>query len=342
MIVAPGVVADAGLLAEIAAREFAALGTRGRLAYARDSAHLRALARQGDTVVVLTGSDEREPALTGPSVLVRAVLDRADGAPHIHGRGIEGLAWAIRHAAHRAGHPDVRRIPYGPSPEQWADLYLPDPVTSAAVPVVALVHGGYWRSIWAADTVESLCAGLAGRGLAVWNLEYRRPDLHTWATTVQDVTAGLAALHAAGHPLLDLGRVAVAGHSVGAQLALRAIADGARASLAVSLAGVLDLVQCERRWMSNGAVAAAMGPAGGDLRASSPLLRLPLGVPQLVVQGADDDLDLVDFGRRYARAASEAGDEVTYLEMPGGHFEVIAPDTPICESAIDAIAAALR
>ncbi|TDD17144.1 hypothetical protein E1294_28865 [Nonomuraea diastatica] len=265
--------------------------------------------------------------------------------------------------------------------------------------------------------MEALCADLAGRGFAVWNLEYRRPDTHGWHATIADVATGLATLHtprprpsgntardAHGHgnpahddnparesgpghdrddragrdrgdalgpnpgpnpgsdpgsnPGLDLGidldldRMAVAGHSAGAQLALRAVADGARAALAVSLAGVLDLVEGDRRWLSSGAVAAAMGgpsaapgerPSGdADVYgAGSPLLRVPIGVPQLIVQGAADDLDLIDFGRRYAQAARRAGDDVTYLEPPGGHFDVITPTTSIWQAAAEAITAAL-
>ncbi|GAA2388224.1 hypothetical protein GCM10010404_51610 [Nonomuraea africana] len=379
-----------------------------------------------------------------------ARVRQVDGASHIHGRGIEGLAWAIRHAVHRARH-RPRRIPYGPHPEQWGDLHLPTSTDSAkaAVPVVALVHGGYWRSIWAADLMEALCADLTARGFAAWNLEYRRPDLHGWDATTTDVAAGLAALpsvaaslstptapprhSSASHPpalgsrpatpgpadirplaspvnprpslaphpsdinprppvtgshppvrqspsstpdpsvpgsdlrvpgsdswaagpgspvssgpgvLLDLGRVAVVGHSAGGQLALRAAADGAGVALAVSLAGVLDLVEGDRRHLSSGAVAAALDGRAGEERgaphdryaSSSPLLRLPLGIPQLIVQGSGDDLDLIDFSRRYARAAAEAGDEVTYMEMSGDHFAVIDPRTPIWRTTALAIA----
>ncbi|MEV0826101.1 hypothetical protein [Nonomuraea rubra] len=447
VIVGPGVAVDAGLLGEIARREFAVLGVRGRIVRARDAAHLRSLMREEAVVVVVPAPGEDASAMIrqppGTGVVVPVDLDRVESARHIHGRGIAGLAWGIRHAVHRARHPDVRRIAYGPSPEQWGDLYLPE--SQGEVPVVALIHGGYWRSIWAADLMEALCADLAGRGFAVWNLEYRRPDLHGWAATRQDVAAGLSALerigpapasgpviaagrparpdaspaHAPGSapasgsapapgsapasgfaraqgtatvpgaagasgqgavrwPVLDLDRVAVAGHSAGAQLALRAVADGARVALAVSLAGVLDLVEADRRWLSHGAVAAALGDAysgtrdakpgardgepgaaggdpadelpadelpadelpGGELYASSPLHRLPLGVPQLVVQGRADDVNLVDFSRRYAAAARRAGDDVTYLELPGDHQDVITPGTPIWQATAQAITAA--
>ncbi|MEV5498499.1 alpha/beta hydrolase [Nonomuraea fuscirosea] len=386
--VGPGLVADAGLLAEIADREFTRLGVNGTVVHARDAAHLFSSVRERDVAVVLPGPGEDVRASIGqplgPSVVVWVDIDRVDGATHIHGRGIAGLTWGIRHAVHRARHPAIQRITYGPSPEQWADLYLPTAgtaiVTDAiattataptraaadeAVPVVALIHGGYWRSIWAADLMEELCEDLARRGFAVWNLEYRRPDRHGWAATTADIATGLATLttlptvtgQGAATPVaLDLDRIVVAGHSAGGQLALRAAADGSRMALAVSLAGVLDLVQGDRRKLSAGAVAAALGrtsaPAGpsatsaqpGDedpYAASSPLHRLPLGTPQLIVQGRDDDLDLVDFARRHAALARQAGDDVTYLEQPGDHFDVITPAAPIWQATVKAIADAL-
>ncbi|MBE1585115.1 alpha/beta hydrolase [Nonomuraea angiospora] len=382
VVVGPGVVADAGLLEEIAAREFAAAGVSGTLVHARDASHVLSLLSSPEgagCVVVLPGPSGEVRSLIGRDLgaVVWVDVERADGvtagegATHLHGRGVGGLAWGIRHAVHRVRHPS-RRIAYGPLPEQWGELYLPDLPDAGEPPVVVLVHGGYWRSIWAADIMGPLCADLAGRGLAVWNLEYRRPDLHGWDATTADVAAGLAALAAARAPdehpqstdgaaALDLTRVAVVGHSAGAQLALRAVADaageaaggahavagGARVVLAVSLAGVLDLVEGDRRWVGTGAVGAALGGRAPEGRAAppyadaSPLLRLPLRVRQLVVQGAADDLDLVDFSRRYARAAVEAGDEVTYLEMPGDHFDVINPATPIWQATAETIAQAL-
>ncbi|MGW4473200.1 alpha/beta hydrolase [Nonomuraea sp. NPDC004354] len=356
VIVGPGLAADWALLGEVAEREFSALGVSGALRHARDAGEARALlaGTAGGPVV----------AIPGPSPELRELMGTADGVvwcdfsrvrqlegtAHIQGRGIDGLVWAIRHAVHRHRH-RPRRFTYGTHPEQWGDLYLPARATAdLPLPVVALVHGGYWRSVWAADLMDALCADLAARGLAAWNLEYRRPDLHGWEATTADVAAGLDALPTVAAALtgtrLDLDRVAVVGHSAGAQLALRAAADNAKVALAVSLAGVLDLVEGDRRHLSSGAVAAALGGHArfdsgspqATYAASSPLLRLPLGVPQLIVQGSGDDLDLIDFSRRYARAAEAVGDEVTYMEMSGDHFAVISPRAPIWRTTALAIA----
>ncbi|MFJ2029605.1 alpha/beta hydrolase [Streptosporangium sp. NPDC087985] len=357
--IGPGLVADLRLLTEVADREFAALGVNGTVASAVDLPGLRAALEFPGALVVVPGPDpeirslfpeypravwldltrsaasSRPTSTPSPAPAAPPTPDGGDGGTYLHGRGIWGLTWAIRHAVHRLRWP-ARRIAYGEHPEQWADVRLPRETTGSA-PVAVLLHGGYWRSIWGADLMDALCVDLAGRGFATWNLEYRRPDLHGWAATTEDVAGGIA-LAAEGAS----GPVVVIGHSAGGQLALRAAADDPRITLAVSLAGVLDLVEGDRRHLSSGAVAAALGGSAAEVPEvygrSSPLARLPLGVPQLIVQGGGDDLDLVDLGRCYARAAQAAGDEVTYLEMSGDHFDVIDPASPIWRATAGVIA----
>lgn len=337
VVTGPGLVADLRLVTEVADREFAALGVSGEVVSASDLSGFRETLDFPGALVVLPGPDHEIRSLyTEHPQAVWLDVTKHDTPPatpadgpaggYLHGRGIWGLTWAIRHAVHRLRRP-ARRVAYGDHPDQWADVRLPRE-TTGSTPVAVLLHGGYWRSIWGADLMDALCVDLADRGFAAWNLEYRRPDLHGWAATTEDVAQaiGRAAEGASG-------RIVVVGHSAGGQLALRAAADDPRITLAVSLAGVLDLVEGDRRHLSSGAVAAALGGPAAEVPEiygrSSPLARLPLGVPQLIVQGGGDDLDLVDLGRRYARAAQAAGDQVTYLEMSGDHFDVIDPASPI-------------
>ena len=88
--------------------------------------------------------------------------DRSAGlARHIHGRGIDGLRWAVRAAHYRALWPGVH-VPYGTHLEQFGELRLPvsrsttaDDDGSAVAehrwPLVILLHGGFWRSRWGLD-----------------------------------------------------------------------------------------------------------------------------------------------------------------------------------------------
>jgi len=138
------------------------------------------------------------------------------------------------------------------------------------------------------------------------------------------------------------GPVVMIGHSAGGQLALRACADEPVAALAVSLAGVLDLERADRLWLSEGAVAQALGHRFSSSDAfASPRHRLPLGVPQIVACGAGDDPNLLEMSREYARAALDAGDVVTPIVAPGDHFDIIAPETALWNTIREAIGEAL-
>ena len=78
-------------------------------------------------------------------------------------------------AAHGEGDGvTVTRIEYGAAPQQFGDLWLPDDPSAGTLPVVVLVHGGFWRARYALDLMDPLAADLVDRGFAVWNVEYRR------------------------------------------------------------------------------------------------------------------------------------------------------------------------
>ncbi|MCY1136740.1 alpha/beta hydrolase [Actinoplanes sp. Pm04-4] len=252
---------------------------------------------------------------------------------HLHGRGVWGLAWAIKHAVHRLTEP-ATRVAYGEHPEQWADERTPTGATDApsVPPVGVLIHGGFWRSNWAADLMDALAIDLTARGWVSWNLEYRRPDRNGWAATTDDLRQGVAKARERhpGSPIV------LFGHSAGGQLALRLAADDPDLALAVSLAGVLDLHEGQRRFLGEGAITTALGGTPEDVpdvyAESDPMTRLPLASPALLVQGSGDSLDLVDINRRFAAASG-----ITLLEQPGDHFDVIAPGSAIWAATMEAV-----
>ena len=55
---------------------------------------------------------------------------------------------------------------------------------------------------------------------------------------------------------------------------------------------------------------------------------LPTGAALLCVHGADDDVVPVEQSRRYAAAATAAGDPVEVRVVDGGHMELIDPAGP--------------
>ena len=114
---------------------------------------------------------------------------------------------------------------YGSGSSQVGELLLPDGDGDRdGFPVAVVIHGGFWRERYGRDLTDPLCADLARRGWAAWNLEYRRLGDGPgggggWPATGEDVLAGTAHLAQLDAPL-DLGRVVTAGHSAGGQLAV--------------------------------------------------------------------------------------------------------------------------
>src|SRR5262245_47737504 len=122
----------------------------------------------------------------------------------------------------RSVQPPRLRLTYGDDPAQFGELWLPD--GAGPFPVVLLVHGGCWRSaLPGLEFVRSFAAALRARGLAVWNVEYRRlgddgggyPGTLLAVATAADFLRELARRHP-----LDLERVVAVGHSAGGHLAL--------------------------------------------------------------------------------------------------------------------------
>jgi len=232
---------------------------------------------------------------------------------------------------------------YGPHRDQIAELTLPAG-RGAALPVAVLIHGGFWRARYNRRLEDALVVDLADRGWAVWNLEYRRLGWRSrggWPATFEDVAEGIDRLGTL-EARLELASVFAIGHSAGGQLAFWAAArrglppraPGAeprvRLAGAVAQAGLVDLREALRLRLSGDVVRHLLdGPPGKypqryDL--ASPIERLPLRVPRLLVHGEADGVVPISIAYGYHRRALEAGDPCELVALSGvGHMEHLDP-----------------
>jgi acetyl esterase/lipase len=240
-------------------------------------------------------------------------------------------------------------IPYGPAPQQYAELRLPP--GDGPFPVVVVIHGGCWVEYASAQYTTPLATALAEHGFATWNLEYRRAHEEGggWPGTFLDVGRGVDALRDAAEKYsLNLQKLVVMGHSAGGQLALWTAArwrlplnselhtdDPLQVRGAVSLAGIIDM----RAYLEGGLARCAAGEMrvmGGDCREYperyaqvSPAELLPLGVPQFLVWGEQDEIVPEELFPDYEQRARESGDQLHVIRMANaGHHEVCSTDEP--------------
>ncbi|OLB64392.1 MAG: alpha/beta hydrolase [Ktedonobacter sp. 13_2_20CM_2_54_8] len=232
---------------------------------------------------------------------------------------------------------------YGREAVQFGELHLPG--SPGLFPTVILIHGGFWRAPFSYSLMTSMAEDLANRGIAAWNIEYRRVgDTNGgWPTTLLDVAMAADYLQtiAPGYSL-DLQRVVSLGHSAGGHLALwlaarpRIARDSVLANTsaplaltgAISHAGVVDLEMAWRLNLGSGAAQELLGGSFNDVperyAAASPAALLPLGIPQVLIHGTEDDRVPFEVSEVYTQAARAAGDPVTLIELKGAdHFVLI-------------------
>lgn len=247
------------------------------------------------------------------------------------------------------------RIPYGSDPEQFGELRMPD--ATGEVPVIMIIHGGCWVSYYDLGLMDAMAEELAKEGFATWNVEYRRIGNPGggWPGTFTDVALALKQLKelAKSYPL-DLDNILVTGHSAGGHLALMLGAQHrlpTRSEIRVtglpdirgivSLAGITDL---KTYYAPAGCGSNTKGLMGGlpnefpeRYSEGSPINHLPLGVRQILVNGAIDNIVPLSHVTPYHISAIGKRDPVELVTVPdAGHFEVITPGSVAWGSVVKA------
>jgi acetyl esterase/lipase len=217
----------------------------------------------------------------------------------------------------------ARRLTYGPHRDQNAELFLPS--GDRPFPLVVVLHGGWWQARRTRTKLYTrpLSADLVDHSFAVLNAEYRRVGGGGgWPATFDDARAVVSL--AREQP--ETGPVAVLGHSAGGHLALYAAAEGA-VDAVVALAAPSDL-EARPGPEVHALVGGAPDAVPDRYAAGSPIRRVPLGVPTLLVHGTRDDVVPPRRSRDFAEAARGAGDDVTLVEPDADHRQVVDPRHP--------------
>ena len=241
-------------------------------------------------------------------------------------------------------------IAYGDDALQVVDLWLPD--GDGPHPTVLMVHGGCWQTEIADRRIMNWIADdLRRRGIAVWNIDYRGVDLPGggYPGTFLDAAAAADALRAHAERFrLDLSRIVATGHSAGGHLALwlaarprlphgspMRAADPLPIHAVVSLGGLPDLEEAARPPGSGCGTEVIGRLTGGRFDDTSVPRLAPLGVSQVLINGAQDRIIPTSYAEGYAGPMRSAGDEVEVRMIDRtGHVELIAPETRAWAAAV--------
>ncbi|WP_158551386.1 alpha/beta hydrolase [Rhodohalobacter sp. SW132] len=248
------------------------------------------------------------------------------------------------------------RIQVGTDSLQFADLWLPD--GEGPHPVVILIHGGCWQSIYPGVALTNPMAdALARDGFAVWNVEYRRlgDDGGAYPGTFLDVAQSadfLREIAEINHLNLDL--VIASGHSAGGHLATWLASrknispesplyksNPLQIHQSISLAGINNLEEYARY---------GSAPCGEKtveklvdyLNRESPFLDtspaelLPFSASHVEISAAFDSPVPPFFGRNFVRQVQNSGGNASLILQPeAGHYEMTAPWTHEWNQVLD-------
>jgi acetyl esterase/lipase len=262
-----------------------------------------------------------------------------------------------------SGPAPTATIAYGSAPSQFAELFRPE--GQGPFPVVVLVHGGCWTIEYGGiRQMHNVAGALAARGIAVWNVEYRRVDEEGggYPGTYLDMNAALdkLALEAPRYQL-DTRRLLAMGHSAGGQL-VQWIAGRPKIAASsplfqanplpvrtvISLGGLADLrneqalikTSCERDIVQlTGTPSAARPDVFSDTNAAA---LMPNGSHTLLITGALDTISPPRAAYAYAARAQAAGDQADVFILPNAsHYDEIAASSPAWKLILPVIERAL-
>ncbi|HET6168228.1 MAG TPA: alpha/beta hydrolase [Marmoricola sp.] len=214
------------------------------------------------------------------------------------------------------------------------DVHLPAEPNGLTV---LLLHGGFWKTAYDRKHTRPMAVDLASRGFLVATPEYRRVGpggAGGWRTTGADVhraaTRLPGLLESIGRPA---GTVRAVGHSAGGHLALWLATTDVPLDRVVALAPVCDLREAIRLGLGSDAARAFLGEIDPDEADPMLLLDERPAAAIRIVHGVDDDTVPISLSRGLVARHPW----VRLDEVPGGHYEVIEPDSEVWPAVLSAL-----
>jgi acetyl esterase/lipase len=240
----------------------------------------------------------------------------------------------------------MKRYHYGTHPDQFGDLYRPD--SSERLPVMVILHGGYWKDNHSLDSYATIAIVkhfAANRQVAIWNLEYRRMESEgtntkaPWPAILSDVSDGVDFLRQIQlTENLDISKIVVVGHSAGghlsAWLSSRACItedselyrpDPLLPNRAVVLAGILDFSSAQILSQPSQVerfIGGKHQDYPGRYAESDPLHIRDSSIPMTILHGIEDADVPVSQTHNYT--AKHKGENIRFEELSGcDHFGML-------------------
>jgi acetyl esterase len=290
----------------------------------------------------------------------QVILDATNAGPPLDEMGIEGArGWSARRR--RVDPSNVERVVDVAATTERPPLRVYQPNPSRRLPTIIFAHGGGWI-LGSLDSADEACRRIARySGCAVVSVDYRLAPEFPHPAAVVDVcrvVAGLDALAEAEN--LDVSRVALAGESSGAHVALAAAmaltghrCSGLKGLLLVcppidrtmataswhSLGDGFIPRRSQMKWMWDLYLGAWDQHAGG---APDPAVDTLTGLPPSIVVVAEYD-PLRDEGLALAQRMRDAGVATEVIEARGQIHPVIghAPLVEACDEYTRQVATAI-
>lgn len=225
---------------------------------------------------------------------------------------------------------NAKRLAYGEGAARMLDLYPADAATGPT-PVQIFTHGGFWRSLSAAD-FAFVPDGFCPHGAATIVLDYPLiPDIDLDGIVAACAQA-LSFVHRnAGDLGIDPARMHISGNSAGghlvaeladpALLTAHGLPDGAVAS-ATAISGLFELAPVALSMQND-----TLHLTDRDVATRSPHRRVPSGAPpMLVAVGGDETQEFLDQSSDFAAAYASAGNACDLLVVPDADHVTVVLD----------------